>query len=99
SMIAPTEIHYGTTITIQTAQAAQIEFVTLIRPGVTTHSFDWTQRLVDGRLRCRGRTGCARRGHAVPERPRRCAVGRDVGAPYVTEARSWLHFHETSSGH
>jgi len=44
---APTEIHYGTTITIQTAQAAQIEFVNLIRPGVTTHSFNGTQRLVD----------------------------------------------------
>jgi hypothetical protein len=44
---APTEIHYETTIAIQTAQTAQIEFVSLIRPGVTTHSFNGTQRLVD----------------------------------------------------
>jgi hypothetical protein len=42
-----TEIRYGSTIDIQTAQAAQIKWIDLIRPGLTTHSFNGTQRLVN----------------------------------------------------
>jgi hypothetical protein len=42
-----TEIHYGATVEIQTLQAAQIKWIDLIRPGLTTHSFNGTQRLVD----------------------------------------------------
>ena len=34
-------------ITITTPQAAQIRWVSLVRNGVTTHSFDSDQRLVD----------------------------------------------------
>jgi hypothetical protein len=44
---APAEITYGASVTIKTAQATQITTVNLIRPGVTTHSFNGTQRLVD----------------------------------------------------
>jgi hypothetical protein len=44
---APQEVGYGATITIQTPQAAQIRWVNLIRPGLTTHSFNGEQRLVD----------------------------------------------------
>lgn len=44
---APEEIKYGSRITILTPQAAQIKWISLIRPGLTTHSFNGTQRLVD----------------------------------------------------
>jgi hypothetical protein len=42
-----TEIHYGAEITIKTQQAAEISSASLISPGLTTHSFNGTQRLVD----------------------------------------------------
>jgi hypothetical protein len=41
------EVAYGSTIAIQTQQARQIKWVSLIRPGLTTHSFNGEQRLVD----------------------------------------------------
>jgi Domain of unknown function (DUF1929) len=44
---APAEIHYGQKVTVKTAQASQVKWVNLIRPGVTTHSFNVEQRLVD----------------------------------------------------
>ena len=44
---APAEIHYGEQIVIHTPQAADIDTVCLIAPGLTTHSFNSTQRLVD----------------------------------------------------
>ena len=44
---APQEVSYGANINIQTPQAAQIATVNLVRPGITTHSFNGTQRLVD----------------------------------------------------
>lgn len=40
-------VKYGGTITIQTPQAADIKWVSLIRPMATTHSCDTEQRLVD----------------------------------------------------
>jgi len=42
-----TEWRYGQTISIATPNAGDIQWVSLIRPGVTTHSFNTTQRLVD----------------------------------------------------
>jgi hypothetical protein len=44
---APGMIHHGDAITIQTPQAQQISSISLIRPGLTTHSFNGEQRLVD----------------------------------------------------
>jgi hypothetical protein len=44
---APEEIKYNATIQIQTPQATDVKWVSLIRPGLTTHSFNGTQRLVD----------------------------------------------------
>jgi hypothetical protein len=41
------EIAGGDTITVQTTQAQQIKWVSLIRAGLTTHSFNSEQRLVD----------------------------------------------------
>ena len=44
---APEEVHYGVTITVRTHQAGEIRWVSLIRSGLTTHSFNVEQRLVD----------------------------------------------------
>jgi len=44
---APAEWKYGQNITISSPQAGNIKWASIIRPGVTTHSFDNSQRLVD----------------------------------------------------
>jgi hypothetical protein len=44
---APTEAGPGDVLTVVTSQAAEIRWVSLVRAGVTTHSFDSGQRLVD----------------------------------------------------
>jgi Galactose oxidase-like, Early set domain len=44
---APEDVHYGQGIVIRTQQAADILNASLIAPGLTTHSFNGTQRLVD----------------------------------------------------
>jgi hypothetical protein len=44
---APAEFGYAQQIPITTPQAAGLKSVSLIRPGVTTHAFDNSQRLVD----------------------------------------------------
>lgn len=43
----PTQLAYGSAFAIGTDQANQIQWVSLIRPGLTTHSFNGDQRLVD----------------------------------------------------
>lgn len=43
----PKEIKYDSKVAIRTPQASQIKWINLIRPGLTTHSFDGSQRLVD----------------------------------------------------
>jgi hypothetical protein len=43
----PAEIVYGQQIVIKTTQASNIKWVSLIRPGLTTHSFNCEQRLID----------------------------------------------------
>src|SRR4028119_2255663 len=44
---APQNCTYNQTITIQSPQAGSIRWVSLVRNGVMTHSFDNEQRLVD----------------------------------------------------
>jgi Domain of unknown function (DUF1929) len=44
---SPVEIGYGPAFTIETAQPQQVTSACLIRPGLTTHSFNVEQRLVD----------------------------------------------------
>ena len=44
---APEAITYKSKIVIQTPHATQVKWISLIRPGLTTHSFNGTQRLVD----------------------------------------------------
>ena len=63
---APTQATYGQTITIDTPQASTISSVSLVRNGVTTHSFDSEQRLVD--LPITGETAAAIQV-AVPANP------------------------------
>lgn len=43
----PTEWQYGQTVTLRSPQAGNIRWISLIKNGVTTHSFDSGQRLVD----------------------------------------------------
>jgi hypothetical protein len=45
--LAPTNVSYGSTIQIQTTQANDIKWVSLIRPSAVTHSVDTEQRVVD----------------------------------------------------
>ena len=63
---APASAGYGDTITVQTPQASQVKWVSLIKNGVTTHSFDSGQRLVD--LPVLTRVG-GQLGVGVPENP------------------------------
>jgi hypothetical protein len=44
---APSQAAYGDVIAIHTPQAGSIRDVSLVRPGLTTHSFNVEQRLVD----------------------------------------------------
>jgi hypothetical protein len=44
---APGKVTYGESIQIKSLQAGTIRWVSLMRPCVTTHSFDGSQRLVD----------------------------------------------------
>ncbi|MCW5313138.1 DUF1929 domain-containing protein [Nostoc sp. KVJ3] len=53
---APQALSYGLSFTIQTAQAANIKWVSLIRPMATTHSCDTEQRLVDVPINFRNST-------------------------------------------
>jgi hypothetical protein len=43
----PTEWHYGQAVTIASSAAGSVRWATLVRNGVTTHSFDNGQRLID----------------------------------------------------
>jgi hypothetical protein len=44
---APAQCTWGQTIQITTPQAGNLRWASLVKPGVTTHSFDCNQRLVD----------------------------------------------------
>jgi hypothetical protein len=51
---APSSSTYGAVIEITTAEAGDIKWASLVRQGVTTHSFDTSQRLVDLEITSRG---------------------------------------------
>ena len=51
---APETASYGETVTITTPQADAIRWVSLVKNGVTTHSFDSGQRLVDLEITAQG---------------------------------------------
>ncbi|MEH2275072.1 MAG: galactose oxidase-like domain-containing protein [Nostoc sp.] len=53
---APQTLSYGLQFTIQTPQAGNIKWVSLIRPMATTHSCDTEQRLVDLPINSRNAT-------------------------------------------
>jgi len=50
----PSEWKYGQDIVVDTPQAGDIKWASIIRPGVTTHSFDNSQRLVDLTINAQG---------------------------------------------
>jgi hypothetical protein len=47
---APVECTYGTEVTIHSPDAGALSFVSLVRNGITTHSYDSNQRLVDAEI-------------------------------------------------
>ncbi len=51
---APQQIHYGQSFDINSSQAGNIQWVSLIKNGVTTHSFNTGQRLVDLAITAQG---------------------------------------------
>jgi hypothetical protein len=68
---APQALKYGQQFTIQTPQAGNIKWVSLIRPMATTHSCDTEQRLVDVPINSRNATSLnvtlrANRNIAIP---------------------------------
>jgi hypothetical protein len=89
---APDACSYGEQITLTTPQAAEIRWVSLVRNGVTTHSFDAGQRLVD--LPITGRTATTVRV-GVPANPNLAPPGwymlflvDDDGVPSTAR---WVH--------
>jgi hypothetical protein len=89
---APDACHYGDTIDIGTPQPASVKWATLMRNGVTTHSFDAGQRLVD--LDIDSRTGGMLRAR-VPNNPNLAPPGWYMlflvdqdGVPSVSR---WIH--------
>jgi Domain of unknown function (DUF1929)/FG-GAP-like repeat len=88
----PAEWSYGQTLTIQSPQAAAVKWVSLIKNGVTTHSFDSAQRLVDVAVLFRG--GGAIQVRVTTERNLAppgwymLFITNSVGVPSVA---SWIH--------
>jgi hypothetical protein len=88
----PTEWRYGGAVDVGTPQAAGARWLSLIRPGATTHAFDNSQRLVD--VPITGRTGTTLHTTA-PAEPTLAPPGwymlflvDDAGVPSVA---SWVH--------
>jgi hypothetical protein len=50
----PDEAGYGDLVEVQSPQAGAIKWVSLVRPGITTHAFDSSQRLVDAPIESQG---------------------------------------------
>ena len=50
---APNAIQHGARVTIGTPQAGRIKWVNLISPGLTTHSFNVSQRVVGAPIAAR----------------------------------------------
>lgn len=51
---APDEVAYGEPFTVDSPAAGSVRWVSFVRPGITTHSFDSSQRLVDARITAQG---------------------------------------------
>jgi Domain of unknown function (DUF1929) len=88
---APTEWHYGQAIAIQSADAEPLKFVSLIRNGVTTHSYDTNQRLVDAQIaRQNGVVTVQVTGNANLAPPGRYMLFliNNAGAPSIAR---WIH--------
>src|SRR5664280_139726 len=93
SAVTP-ELTYAQSFTITTPAPNTIQSACLIRPGVTTHSFDNSQRLVDLPIGARTASGPQ---VASPEGPQVAPVGwymlfivDNTGVPSVA---TWMHLH------
>lgn len=89
---APGECTFGQTIQISSPQSTNIKWASIIRPCVTTHSFDGSQRLVD--LEIVSKNGGVVRA-TVPQNPNLAPPGwymlflvNNDGVPSVA---NWIH--------
>ena len=89
---APGELKYGQTVVIGTPDAAAIQFVSLVRNGVTTHSYDTNQRLIDAPISARQAAQLSI--HVTPERnlaPPGHYMLFLVNAAGVPSMAAWVH--------
>jgi hypothetical protein len=92
---APASSTYDVDIEITTAEAGDIKWASLVRPGVTTHSFDTSQRLVDLEITSRGAETVTAK---VPENPNLAPPGWYmlfiINQQGVPSEATWLSLHE-----
>jgi hypothetical protein len=88
----PAEWSYGQTLTLQSPQAGTIKWVSLIKNGVTTHSFDSAQRLVDVAILSQGGGSIQARvtteANVAPPGWYMLFLTNTLGVPSVA---SWIH--------
>jgi FtsP/CotA-like multicopper oxidase with cupredoxin domain len=89
---APSLLHYGDTITIESPQAKDIKSVELIHPAATTHSSDTSQRLVDMPFEregfCRLKACVPKESNLAPPGWYMLFVVDKLGVPSVAK---WVH--------
>ena len=89
---APEQITYGSTITIQTPQASNIQWVNLIKPMSTTHGLETDQRLVDVPITSRTSTSLSVKLTTNPNLAPPCwymlFITDTAGTPSVAR---WIH--------
>ncbi|MCI0401751.1 MAG: DUF1929 domain-containing protein [Gammaproteobacteria bacterium] len=95
------EIHYGEVIEIETPQAQHIQWISLIRPMATTHSWDSSQRLVDIPIE---RCGFCQLHGLVPHEPTIAPPGWYmlfiIDKERVPSVARWVHLsRKEDSGH
>lgn len=92
---SPPQCAYGQVIRVQSPEAGAIRWVSLIRPGCTTHSFNTGQRLVDAPIT--GRQGDVLTAQ-VPAEANLAPPGWYmlflVDLQGVPSVAAWLHLHE-----
>jgi hypothetical protein len=91
---APGDLVYGQAFTIRSPAAGTIRWVSLIRPGITTHAFDSSQRLVDLNITAQGNGTVSA---TAPTEPTIAPPGWYmlfvIDQARVPSAASWVHLH------
>ena len=89
---APDKVSLGSSFSIHVANAADIKWISLVRPMATTHSYDSEQRLVDIEFR---RSGVCRLNAHMPGNPNLVPPGWYmlfvVNRRGIPSVASWVH--------